>query len=379
MRPIVTVYLSSFLILMNLMISLTLFPLYVKYRGGSDFIVGLQSSVFTLASVVFRLYFGPLADSMGRKFPLILGSFVFATAPILVWLSPNFLIMSLARVYQAVGMATFLSAAGSSIADMVSSENRGTAIGIYRSIAAATFTVGSSFGFYLIKNHGFPTFFIVLSFSSLFGMLILFTVRLPEGAMKKSGGSVRPGDLFSLIKNRDLRGSYLGIILAASSSGAVLTYTAVYFATLPGSISPPVFFTVYGVSGIIASTLTGYLYGRFKRMNMVFYLKVIFGTGLILLGTMALSDSLIFLAAPVLIAFGYTAGITNYSTWIVESAPDKLRASALSFQESSMDIGTTLGILFFGILASKFYYAPLFIGLGLLTYTYPLLVKAVRR
>lgn len=377
-REIVTVYFSGFMILMNLMISLTLFPLYVKHRGGSDFIVGLQSGIFTLASVVFRLYFGPLADSIGRRFPLLLGSFVFATAPIFIWLSPNFFIMTLARIYQAVGMATFLSAVGSAIADMVSVERRGTAIGLYRSMAAATFMAGSYSGFYLISNFGFPVFFITLSSTSLLGMLILFTIRLPDGDMKHSGYSVKPGDLLSLIKNKDLRGSYSGIILAASSSAAVLTYTAVYFSTLKNSISIPIFFTIYGISGIIGSTVSGYLSGRIQRIYMVAPLMSIFSVGIILLGAYKFADSSLFLLVPVFIAFGYSGSITIFSTWIVESAPGTLRASALSFQESSMDLGTTIGSFVFGILASKFYYPPLFIALGLLTFTFPLVIKAAR-
>ncbi len=144
---ILTVYVSSFMFLLNLMLSLTIFPLYVQYRGGSDFIIGLQTGIFTLASVVLRLYFGPLADSVGRKIPLILGSFVFATVPIMVWLSPNFLIMSLARLYQAIGMATFLSAAGSAISEMVPVKKRSVAIGFYRAIAVSPFLIGPYIGF----------------------------------------------------------------------------------------------------------------------------------------------------------------------------------------------------------------------------------------
>ncbi len=378
-REIITIYTSSFMILINLMLSLTLFPLYVKYRGGSDFIVGLQTGIFTLASVVFRLYFGPLADSMGRRFPLLLGSFIFATAPIMVWLSPNFFIMSLARLYQAIGMATFLSAVGASISDMVSVKKRSSAIGLYRAMAASTFLVGSYIGFYLINNYGFPSFFIALAGSSIFGMLILFTIRIPEGEMKTSGGSVKPGDLLALIKNKDLRACYTGIILSAASSAALLTYIAVYFMTLKNSISTPLFFSIYGISGIIGSTFIGYLSGRIKRINLVLPLTLIFGTGLIILGLNRFAGTAVFLAVPVLIAFGYSGSITNYSTWIVDSAPGNLRASALSFQESSMDIGTTLGSFFFGILAANFYYAPLFIGLGLLTFSFPLAVKIAWR
>ncbi len=364
---------------MNLMVSLTLFPLYIKYRGGSDFMIGLQSSIFTLSSIVLRLYFGPLADSVGRKFPLLLGSFAFATAPLLIWLSPNFFIMSLARVYQAVGMATFLSAASSSVSEMVPDRFRGTAIGLYRSLAAAAVMAGPFIGFRLIDNFGYSHFFISISASSFLGMLVLFSAKLPKGAMKKTGGSVKPGDLLSLIKNRDLKGSYTGIILTSLASGVVLTFTAVYFTTIPDSISPPLFFTIYAAFGIVASTLSGYLSDKLGRGPLIAPLIIIFGLGLILLGSSFLGIRLVFYAAPALIAIGYSGGITNFATWIVDSAPDELRASALSFQESSIDLGNTVGILVFGMLASGFAYGSLFIGLGLITFLFPLAVKAVRR
>jgi len=341
--------------------------------------IGLQSSIFTLASVILRLYFGPLADSVGRKFPLVLGAFAFGTAPLLIWLSPDFFVMSLARVYQAVGMATFLSAASSSVADMVPEQIRGTAIGLYRALASVAVMAGPFLGLRLINNFGYPHFFIALSVSSLLAMFLLFTVRLPDGAMKNTGRSVRPGDLLSLMRNKDLKGCYTGIILTSLTSGIVLTYTAIYFTTIPDTISPPLFFTIYAAFGIIASTLSGYLSDRLGRITLVMPLIIMFGLGLILLGTSVLGDSLLFLAAPALIAVGYAGGITNFTTWIVDSAPDELRASALSFQESSIDIGNTIGILIFGILASGFYYAPLFTGLGLVTLFFPLVVRAARR
>ena len=341
--------------------------------------IGLQSSIFTLSSIVLRLYFGPLADSIGRKFPLLLGAFAFGTAPLLVWLSPNFFVMSLARIYQAIGMATFLSAASSSVSEMVPDQLRGTAIGLYRSLAAAAVMAGPFLGYRLINNFGYPHFFLSVSASSLLAMLLLFTVKLPEGAMKSTGRSVKPGDLLSLIKNKDLKGSYTGIILTSLASGIVLTFTAVYFATIPDTISPPVFFTVYAVFGIPASTFSGYLSDRIGRGALVTPLIIIFGLGLIVLGSSVLGDTLFFYAAPALIAIGYSGGITNFATWIVDSAPDELRASALSFQESSIDVGNTIGILVFGILASGFYYASLYTGLGIITLTFPFIIKAVRR
>ncbi len=213
----------------------------------------------------------------------------------------------------------------------------------------------------------------------MFGMLILFAIRIPEGEMKTSGGSVRPRDLLELIKNKDLSACYTGIILSAASAAALLTYLALYLETLKSSISTSLFFSIYGISGIIGSALIGYLSNRIKHMRLVFPLILIFGTGLVILGINSFSDTVIFLAVPIFTGFGYSGSITNYSTWIVDSAPGSLRASAFSFQESSLDIGTGLGSVFFGMLAMEFYYAPLFIGLGLFTFSFPLVVKLVRR
>ncbi len=374
-----TVYFSGFLILMNLMVSLTLFPLYIRFRGGNDFMIGLQSSVFTLGSVILRLYFGPLADSIGRKFPLILGAFIFATAPLLVWLSPNFFIMALVRIYQAVGMATFLSAAGSSIADMAPDKMRGTAIGVYRSLASAAVMAGPFFGYRLITLYGYPSFFIAFSISSLLAMILLLTIHLPEGSMKSTGKSVKPKDLISLLGNRELRGCYTGIMLTSASSGIVMTYLAVYFITLPDAVPPPHFFALYAGCGIIASSFSGYLSDKLGRNVLILPLIFIFGIGLIFLGNPGLGGVFVFLAAPVFVGIGYPGGMTVFSTWIVDSAPEELRASALSFQESSIDVGNTAGILIFGILATTIYYPVLFTAAGLITLIYPLIIKAVRR
>jgi len=378
-KSLLTVYFASFLIFMQLLISLTLYPLYIKYRGGSDFMIGLQSSIFTLFSVVFRLYFGPMADTLGRRSPLLIGSFVFGTAPILVWLSQDFFWMSLARIYQAIGMATFLSAASSTVADMVSVKIRGAAIGLYRSVASLSVLIGPAIGLWLINSYGYSYFFIFVSGISIIAMFLLSIVSLPEKGKDEDRIKVKLKDLISLLRDINLRASYTGIILTSIASGIILSYTAVYFLTLENIIPTSLFFLIYALSGIISSTFSGYLSDKIGRMKVVIPSMLLFSGGIILLGIPGLLGRWTLIISAILFGMGYPSCISVLTSWVVDSAPDRLRASALSFQESSIDMGNTIGILFFGILASGFYYRPLFIGLGFITFTYPLILKMVRR
>jgi len=366
-RPVVTLYVSGFLVLMNLMVSLTLFPLYIRYRGGSDFMIGLQSSIFAVASVILRLYFGPLADSVGRRFPLVFGAGIFATAPLFVWISPNFFIMALARVYQAVGMGTFLSAASSSVADLVPPSVRGTALGIYRASVSSAIMVGPLIGYRLIDSFGYPGLFIGLSATSATALLLLLTVPLPHTDTVQRGKRVTVRDLLGIFSNPILAGCYLGIFFTSIASGIVLTYTAVYIESVSSILSPAIFFTVFAASGIIFSPLSGYLSDRFGRGAVVFPLVMLFALGLTLLGIERLFSSWALFAAASIAGVGYSGSLAVFIPWIVDKAPLGLRASALAFEESSIDIGNAAGIFLFGLLAAVMSYSNLYFFLGVFT------------
>ncbi len=366
-RPVVTLYISGFLVLMNLMVSLTLFPLYIRFRGGSDFMIGLQSSIFAVASVILRLYFGPLADSVGRRFPLVLGAGVFATAPLFVWLSPNFFIMSLARIYQAVGMGTFLSAASSSVADMVPPSVRGTALGIYRASVSSAIMVGPLIGYRLIEDFGYPGLFIGLSATSATALLLLLTVPFSRDAAVQRIKRVTVQALLGLFRIPVLAGCYLGIFFTSIASGIVLTYTAVYIESVSSIFSPAVFFAVFAASGIVCSPFSGYLSDRFGRGAVVFPLIMLFAFGLVLLGIERLFSSWALFVAAAVAGIGYSGSLAVFIPWIVDKAPAGLRASALAFEESSIDIGNAAGIFLFGLLASAMSYSSLYLSLGVFT------------
>lgn len=368
-KNLLILYLSGFLIMINLFITLTIFPLYINLRGGTDFTIGLHNSVFAISSVILRLYFGPLADSAGRRVPLVIGAFVFTTAPLLVWISPNLEIMLLARVYQAIGMGTLLSAISSSVADITEPSLRGTALGFYRAIVSVAIMTGPFFAFRLINRYGYPGLFIGISLTSLIAMILFIILPLPDLREESAVKRIALSDILALFSSRDLIVSYIAIIFISIAQGNLLSYTAIYVGSIDAVITVSRFFSLFAIAGIAAAPLSGHASDRFGRFPVIIPSLILFSAGLLMMGIPQLFSGQSAFLFPVLIGFGYTSTLTVTISWIVDKAPERLRGTALSFQESSIDFGIGIGTLIFGLLSSTFLYSDLFKGLSLLVLT----------
>lgn len=92
----------------NLFAAIATYPAYTLAIGSSPFQAGLQNTIFAISAVLIRFYLGPLMDRYGAKPSMLLGTFTFATAPILLLLSPSYSLLVSARIYQSLGPAVFL-------------------------------------------------------------------------------------------------------------------------------------------------------------------------------------------------------------------------------------------------------------------------------
>ncbi len=134
---------------------MTVLPLFVLELGGTEFISGLQNTNFFLAAVILRFYFGPLADNRGRKLPLLIGATAFATAPLLFLLSNNLWMLIISRIYQAIGLAAFLSSSTSLVADLAPENKTGNYISSYRIIMSLSLLIGPAGSMLLVKQYDY--------------------------------------------------------------------------------------------------------------------------------------------------------------------------------------------------------------------------------
>ncbi len=359
----VRVFLASLFILSQVLVSFSLVPLYIQYRGGDTFTVGLHTTIFAVSAVILRFYFGPLADVHGRRLALAVGAFAFASANILLLYAPNLTVMALVRVYQAIGMASYLSSASSLVADLAPEEHRGSAIGAYRVIMPIASLLGPFTGNNLINRYGFTTFFLVMAALSTISFVLVLSLRSGRRDPVITPVRVRPSDIAALFTVRDLRAAYTAILGISIGGGIVNTFVTTY--GNPWFFNPAVYFVAYAVSGAITAVVLGRLSDRHGRATMILPIFFSIGAGLAILFLIDYAPWPVFLLSAALTGIGFNAGLSVFIAWVVDSTRRDLRATALSLQESWIDGGFAVGIFLFGTLSAQFSMAPVFLGTGL--------------
>jgi EmrB/QacA subfamily drug resistance transporter len=128
--------------------------------------MGWVSTAYLLASAVFLVPFGRIADIYGRKLVFATGLSIFTLASFLMLLAPSVLAVILLRVLQGFGSAMIFGTAVAILTSVIPPEHRGKALGIYTTAVYMGLSMGPFFGGIL---------------TGLFGWRSIFAVNVPIG------------------------------------------------------------------------------------------------------------------------------------------------------------------------------------------------------
>lgn len=325
----------------------TLIPLYVLELGGNSFHSGLQNAVFFLGAVVLRFYFGPLGDARGRKLPLLIGIFVFATSPIVFWFCQNVFHVILARFYQAIGLAAFFSTGNSLIADFAPPHKLGVYVALNRMMYTLALLTGPWLGQSVVDGWGYGTWFRVAALIGGLALILMFIVRTPPVPLKS--GSNYLGMTWEALKVKHYRPILAHVAVVSAVYGIFMTFIPIYVRQEAGLANPGVYFTCFGLAGIATNLISGYLSDLWGRKAIVVPAIAAMVLGLVLLFRPDYGLPLL-LTSAVICGIAYAGGMAALAAWLVDVIDPKMRATALALYDNSIDLSVAAGSFLVGVL-----------------------------
>jgi len=163
--------------------------LYVRHLGHSTAAAGLAASAYGAGGIASSLLGGWLADRIGRRNAIALS--MFSSAAAMLGLSEARPLATIVALSVVVGLTTELyrPASAALMADLVASEQRVAAFGLWRFAINLGFAIGPLVGGLLAQRSFFLLFAGDAATSAVFGVLAL--AALPQGRRTEAHLEVR--------------------------------------------------------------------------------------------------------------------------------------------------------------------------------------------
>jgi MFS family permease len=363
-RPFLVLWLATLLFYLGFQILLPVMPLYATRLGAREAHVGFIMGVFALAAMVLRPIAGDLADRIGRRPLVLLGTVIFALAPLgyaAIGTIPGLLLL---RVFHGTGMGFGPTAATVIATDLTPPGRRGAAMGAYGLASAVALAAGPYLGGELVSRAGFTATFLVATAIEVAALALAWA--LPE-TLPAAGPSpaTRPGSLPPASRTGALARFWRrwfspaavypsGLVLALYVSYGGIAALLPLFAEQRQLGNPGLFFTVFALVSLAVRSPAGRLSDRFGRRAVIAPALALSGLSLALLGLAFSRTS--FLGAAALYGLGFGAGQPALLAMTADRVPPAERGRAMGTLYTAWELGIFGGSVLLGFWATWFGY-----------------------
>ena len=161
----------------------TFLPLHARALGLDPGQIGVIFAAHALANAFLRIPFGRLSDRVDRGNMAAAGLLLFALALAAIGLCRGFAALMVCAGFLGTGMGFGFTALGALVADVVSPEERGFALGMYNSCIYLGMMLSSATMGHVIHRVGFRSGFLIVG-TVVAGMTILFWLRYRQAAAR---------------------------------------------------------------------------------------------------------------------------------------------------------------------------------------------------
>ncbi len=315
-------------------------PAYLTSLGGAEY-KGLIISLFTLTAGLSRPFSGKLADTIGRKPVMIVGTIVCIICSLLYPLIGGVTSFLLLRFFHGFSTGFSPTAITAIVADIVPDHRRGEAMGII----GLSINLGSSItppiGSHLATTFSLDIMFMASSVCALISMLLILFLKetLPN---KKS---FRLADM--RLKKEEIidKNSLLPAVICGSAYmgfGALITITPDQcdFFELNNK---GLFFTSFTICSVLARLFAGRLSDIYGRIIVMRIAVVLLSLSYILIGLSSSSTWLLIGSG----AIGFSLGIAipGLFAWTIDRSSGDNRGKAIATLFIGLEVAIGSGAL----------------------------------
>jgi MFS family permease len=354
-------------------------PLLIAKLGGTEAAAGAQAVLFLSAAILLRFFFGPMADTYGRRLTLLVGGAVYVVTAIGFLYAVDIWQVFLLRLVQAIGLAAYFPAAIATAAACAESGRRGVYIGVLRMVASMSLMVGPVVALHVIDDYGYNSFLHAMAAAALMGTLAIVSIPVRGlGAEKadyegRGSGLQRRLNFLPLLVKCPL--ILVTTFVAAVGYGGYISFAALFVRAYGDAVNAGFFFTLFSLGGILANVAVGWLSDRFGRQQLTICALIFLGVGMLLFALFPYV-LLCFYPAALLSGMGYYGSIVVLMAWMTDKVDATEHTAALSLQQNALDAGIACGSMGFGILQVHINsYVTLFAGVGVFYLIIALLVN----
>lgn len=332
--------------------------------GLTDFQNGLLFALFSFCQFIATPIIGRLSDKYGRK-PMLVASLIgTAVSFFMAAFAPSAIFLFLARALDGV-TAGNIPVTAAVISDSTDMKDRAKGFGIIGAAFGFGFVFGPAIAAFTVGvNPALP--FIIAGVVSLIAVILTWTL-LSE--TNKHIGQVSEGKLFDFSKlalavKDQYTGTTLLISLFYSFAFGMFIFGFQPFSVKVMHLSPnqiALIFTVFGVVGLITQA---FLIGKITKKlgDKRTFMIALFVTAIAFMGIFVSTTLAFFVVIAILLSFGNSFSNPLIQTILSKETDVKSQGTIQGINAAYISVGTTLGPIAGGLLATYFIPFPFLVG-----------------
>ncbi|MDR3436765.1 MFS transporter [Telmatospirillum sp.] len=354
--PYVSLLCSTFVVYVGFQMLIPTLTTHITEINGTTLSASLVYSVAAAAALIARSAFGAVMDRSGRKPVLLVGATVLVFTNLLLFVVPYIPAICAIRFCQGFGWGMVSTALATTASDIIPERRMGEGIGYF----ALSIVFGTSLavvvGIWLMNLFGFIT---MLGFSTAFFVVALILCQRMGAVPFHRNDRARVSDrsLWStLFEKRAVLPAFLCFLHTVAFSG-IVTFIMLFGAE-SGIDNVFVYFVGHLLAIMASRPIVGRIYDRMGHTAVI-----IPGVLSMMLGLVLLSYShgtLLLFIASLFYGLGFGTVQPSLQAWAISRSPVDRRGAANGTFMSSLDLGTAIGAVLMGAVASMTSYAVMY-------------------